>query len=135
MTSLASSIPSMSVAQMPQQNIKPQMTNNLKKVHQAAVKFEGMFMNEMLSQMFEGVNSADNPMGGGHGEEVFRSMLTEQYGTIVSESGQTGLSKQIEKEMLKMQEEQANPHGPGGKLASKTVDQSSVQASGTDNAS
>lgn len=86
----------------------PKALSGDKKVHEAAVKFESLFMNEMLNHMFTGVKT-DGPFGGGHGEEVFRSMLTEQYGNIVSETGQTGLSKQIEKQMLKMQEERSNP--------------------------
>jgi flagellar protein FlgJ len=127
MASLASAISPVNI-QMPQQAVKP-IDKNTKNVHEAAVKFEGLFMNEMLSHMFEGVNSTDNsPINGGHGEEVFRSLLTEQYGKLVSESGQTGLSKQIEKEMLKMQEQQANPHGVPGKTAG-------LKAFGTNSAS
>jgi flagellar protein FlgJ len=112
MASLASSLPAMNV-QLPQQAVKAPMTKNAKDVHKAAVKFEAMFMNEMLSHMSAGLKT-DGPMGGGHGEEVFQSLLTEQYGKIVADSGQTGLSKNIEKEMLHMQEEQANPRMKAG---------------------
>lgn len=85
---------------------------NLKQVKAAAKKFEAMFMNEMLSHMFAGIKT-DSQFGGGKGEEVFRSMLVEQYGTIIANSGQTGLSTQLEKQMLKMQEEQHDPrHSP-----------------------
>ena len=85
-----------------------QSDKNMKSVHEAAQKFEGMFMNEMLSHMFAGIET-DSQFGGGKGEEVFKSMMVEQYGTIVAKSGQTGLSAQLEKQMLKMQEEQLNP--------------------------
>ena len=100
-------------------NVAPASTNtriqaalhtdkNIKEVREAAQKFEGMFMNEMLSHMFAGVE-VDSQFGGGKGEEVFRSMMIEQYGTIIAKSGQTGLSSQLEKQMLKMQEEQLDP--------------------------
>ena len=79
-------------------------------VHQSAVQFEAMFMTEMMGHMFSGIET-DGPFGGGHGEEVFRSFMTEQYGRLVAESGQTKISSSIEREMLRMQEHQQNPRG------------------------
>lgn len=81
---------------------------NVKEVKETARKFEAMFMTEMMNHMFAGVE-VDKEFGGGRGEEVFRSMMIEQYGTIIANSGQTGLSAQLEKQMLKMQEEQLDP--------------------------
>jgi Rod binding domain-containing protein len=107
-----SSLPTLNV-QMPQKDIQAPLSKNAKDVHAAAVKFESMFMNEMLSHMNEGIKTNEE-FGGGHGEDVFRSMLNEQYGKIVADSGQTGLSHEIEKTMLKMQEEQANPRSKAG---------------------
>lgn len=96
---------------LPQANVTAKASalqgeKNKKQVHEAAVKFEAMYMNEMLSHMFEGVDVANGPMGGGHGEKIFQSMMVEQYGTMIAKSGQTGISANIEREMLKMQEEQ-----------------------------
>lgn len=81
---------------------------NRKQVREAAQKFESMFMSEMLNHMYAGIET-DGPFGGGRGEEVFRSMMIQEYGTIIANSGQTGLSSQIERQMLRMQEEQLNP--------------------------
>lgn len=83
---------------------------NRKAVHEAAVKFESMFLNEMFSHMFEGVDE-NNPFGGGHGEQVFRSMMVDQYAQLTAKTGQTKISSSIEREILRMQEEQKNPRG------------------------
>lgn len=83
---------------------------NKKTVHEAAVKFESMFLNEMFSHMFSGLET-DGSFGGGQGEEIFRSMMIEQYGQKVAGSKTTGISTSIEREMLRMQEEQLNPRG------------------------
>ncbi len=84
---------------------------NKKAVHEAAQKFEALFMNEMMSYMFEGLET-NGPFGGGKGEEVFRSLMIEQYGDKASKSGQTGISVILEKEMLRLQELQQNPNKP-----------------------
>lgn len=82
-----------------------QSAKNKADVHKAAQKFEAMFMQEMMAHMFEGMDT-DGPFGGGHGEEMFRSMMIEQYGQKIAASGQIGLSKTLETEMLRLQEEQ-----------------------------
>ena len=102
--------------QMPQADaVQPaamlKAAKNKKAVHEAAQKFEALFMNEMMSYMFQGLETGGT-FGGGKGEEVFRSLMIEQYGTKVSQSGQTGISTTLEKEMLRMQELQQNPNKP-----------------------
>lgn len=84
-----------------------------KSIHESAKNFEAMFMNEMMSYMFQGLET-DGPFGGGHGEEVFRSLMVEQYGKKIAETGQTGIAASLEKEMLRMQEQQQNPNKLSG---------------------
>jgi len=43
-------------------------------------------------------------MGGGPGEEMFRSMMVQQVGASVAANGGIGLSDAIYREMLKLQE-------------------------------
>lgn len=88
----------------------PHMAKNKEQVHRAAKEFEAMFMTEMLNHMYAGVET-DGPFGGGHGEEVFRSFMIEQYGKMVANSGNTKISDTLSREMLRMQEAQQNPHG------------------------
>lgn len=80
-------------------------------VHEAAKNFEALFMNEMVSYMFEGVGEA-NEFNGGKGEEVFRSLMVEQYSKKIADSGQTKIAASLEKTMLQMQEQQRNPNKP-----------------------
>ena len=55
------------------------------KAHKTATDFEGMFLNQMFSQMTSGLQG-DGPFGNTEGTGVWRSMLAEQYSEIVRES-------------------------------------------------
>ena len=72
------------------------------RVKDTAQKFEGQFLSFMFAQMFEGVKT-DGPFGGGHGEEMFRSLMTDAMGKQMAKSGGIGLADTIQREMLKMQ--------------------------------
>ena len=69
---------------------------------ETAEKFEGQFLSFMFQQMFEGVK-ADGPFGGGHGEEMFRSLMTDAMGKQMARKGGIGLADTVQREMLKMQ--------------------------------
>ena len=45
----------------------------------AAKEFESVFISQFLGSMFSGI-STDGPTGGGEGEEMFRSLMIDQYG-------------------------------------------------------
>lgn len=70
-----------------------------------AQDFEAFFLSQMFEHMFSGVE-ADPMFGGGQGEEVFRSMLFQEYGKSVARQGGIGLADMVQKEMLKLQEAQ-----------------------------
>jgi len=76
----------------------------LEKIDGAAKDFEAMFVSEMVKPMFEGI-STDGPFSGGKGEEVFRGLLVQEYGKIISQAGGLGMSSQIKDHMIKMQEQ------------------------------
>lgn len=69
----------------------------------AAEAFEAQFLSQMLSQMFSG-READPLTGGGSAEEMFRSLLVEQYGKEMVKAGGIGIADAVQKQMLKMQE-------------------------------
>src|SRR5690349_11659465 len=77
----------------------PQSNGNIDK---AAQDFSGMFFAQMLQPMFEGVG-VDPVFGGGHGEEVMRSFLIQEYGKIVTKSSNFGLGDAVKREMLRVQ--------------------------------
>ena len=72
------------------------------KAKEAAEKFEAQFLSTMFQHMFEGVQT-DGPFGGGQGEQMFRSMMTEAMGKQVAKAGGVGLSDRVAHEMLKLQ--------------------------------
>ncbi len=73
-----------------------------KKIAETAKTFEASFLSVMMQQMFEGVKTSE-PFGGGNGEEMFKSMMTDAMSKEVTKAGGVGLSSVIQREMLKMQ--------------------------------
>ena len=71
-------------------------------IHETAQKYEASFLSIMMQHMFEGVGS-DGLFGGGPGESMFKSFLTEAIAKQASKAGGVGLTAQVEREMLKMQ--------------------------------
>ncbi|MCR5879932.1 rod-binding protein [Phenylobacterium sp. J367] len=71
-------------------------------IRETAQKFETQFLSIMLQQMFEGVN-VSAPFGGGPGEQMFKSFMTEAMAKQMSQAGGLGLTDQIQREMLKLQ--------------------------------
>ncbi len=69
----------------------------------AAKDFEAVFLSEMFSHMFEGLN-VDPMFGGGQGEKMFRGMLVQQYGKMMAQGHGIGISDQLQKMMIQMQE-------------------------------
>ena len=68
-----------------------------------AKEFEGVFISQFLSSMFSGI-STDGPFGGGQGEEMFRSMMIDQFGQAIEQRGGFGLAQSVTNELLKHQE-------------------------------
>jgi flagellar protein FlgJ len=71
-------------------------------IKQTAQKFEASFLSVMLQQMFEGTETAA-PFGGGPGEAMFKSFLSEAMANKIAARGGVGLAASVQREMLKMQ--------------------------------
>ena len=64
----------------------------------------------MLQPMFESVE-VDDVFGGGHAEEVVRSMMVQEYGkSLAASSSGSPLNKAIRSEILRKQERRRNPY-------------------------
>ena len=72
------------------------------KIKETAQNFEASFLSVMMQQMFEGVKTSE-PFGGGQGEEMFKSILTDAMSKQVTKAGGVGLSDRVAQEMLKLQ--------------------------------
>lgn len=69
----------------------------------AAEDFEAVFLSQMLSPIFESLET-DGLFGGGHGERAYRSMLVEEYGRAISQAGGIGIADAVHRELLQLQE-------------------------------
>jgi len=76
-------------------------------LRQAAEDFEAVFLAQMLAPMFETLES-DSMFGGGPGEEIYRSMMVEEYGRTLARNGGVGIADQVERELLRIQEAASN---------------------------
>ncbi len=83
--------------------VQPATTADPTRAGQAAEQFEAVFLAQMLQPMFAGIDT-NGPFGGGHGEQVFRSLMIQEYGRLMTRAGGIGVSEQVMAEMLKMQE-------------------------------
>jgi flagellar protein FlgJ len=79
-------------------------TADQKKIKKTAQDFEGFFIGQMMGSMTEGLET-DSYFGGGHGEEMWRSMLNQEYGKEVAKSGRLGIASTVMAGMLRAQEE------------------------------
>jgi flagellar protein FlgJ len=67
-----------------------------------AREFEAVFLAEMLSPMFDALDT-DGLGGGGAGEQMFRPMLVEQYAESIARNGGVGIADSVVREFMRMQ--------------------------------
>ncbi len=72
-------------------------------IEQAAKEFEQVFLAQMLQPMFEGTELPE-PFGGGFSEEMYRSLLLDEYAKIMAQSGGVGIADHVKRELIAMQE-------------------------------
>lgn len=77
---------------------------DMRKLEETAKEFEALFIAEMFSHMFSGIE-VDPAFGGGQGEEMFRSLLVNEYGKAAAQGGGLGVSDQIKRMMIDMQQQ------------------------------
>jgi Rod binding domain-containing protein len=73
-------------------------------IDKAANEFESVFISQFLGAMFSGIKT-DGITGGGEGEEMFRSLMLDQYAGAIQKQGGLGLAASVKAQMLKMQEQ------------------------------
>jgi peptidoglycan hydrolase FlgJ len=79
--------------------LTPQQQEALKKLHQAATQFEGVFMQMVMSAMRETVPTdsifgTDDASG-----QTWQSMLDDEYSQGMARNGGVGLAAQLERQM------------------------------------
>lgn len=71
-------------------------------IDRVAEDYEAVFLSQMLQHMFAGVDL--DPTADGPGEDIYKSMMVDEYGKILARSGGIGVADYVKREMLKMQE-------------------------------
>ena len=72
-------------------------------VNAAAQDFEAMFATQLLKPMFDTI-PVNGVFGGGHGEEIMRTFMLQEYGKMIAKTGCLGIAPQVKREMLRAQE-------------------------------
>lgn len=78
---------------------KKEIDSQIKK---AAADFEAVFLSEMLGPVFEKLE-VDSMFGGGHGEQMYRSMLVQEYGKQLAKNGGVGIQDVLISQMQEYQ--------------------------------
>ena len=84
------------------QNIKAEVAADpyRKKLFDASVEFESIFVKMMLSQMKKSVEKS-GLIDGGHAEEIFEDMLYDEYAKNISKTESLGIAEEIYKSLSK----------------------------------
>ncbi len=93
----------MSLAQQAPLAGAPKPTADAAKADAAAKAYESVFISQFLGSMFSGIKT-DEMTGGGQGEEMFRSLMVDQYAKGLEQRGGFGIAAQMKAELLKHQQ-------------------------------
>lgn len=75
------------------------------KAEAAAKQFEAVFLTQMLTPMFEGLETG-GMFGGGHAEQIYRSMLIDEYGKMLAGSGAINVADAVKAQIIELQAKQ-----------------------------
>lgn len=78
--------------------------SEIARVRQQAEEFEGVFLNTLTKELFSSIKTDQSAMGGGFGEETWRSMQSEQLAATMAQNGGLGIAEQLLPDLLAMQE-------------------------------
>ncbi len=76
------------------------------KLAKAAQEFEATILGEMLAPIFDTVDTAHGPFGGGSGEEQWKPMLVSEMAKGIARHGGLGIARDALAQMIRMQEQQ-----------------------------
>jgi Rod binding domain-containing protein len=74
-------------------------------IRKTAREFEAVFLGQMLQPMFANLG-AQKPFGGGMAEDMWQSLLADEYGKAIAERGGIGIADSVVREVLRIQEMQ-----------------------------
>jgi peptidoglycan hydrolase FlgJ len=72
-------------------------------IDKVAKDFESMFIGQMLEPMFGDTEGSD-AFGSSESSDVYKGLLTDEYGKQIARAGGIGIADFVKKELLKLQE-------------------------------
>ncbi len=72
-----------------------------------AKEFEAMLVGQLMESMFAGMRESPLFGGGGPAEKPWRSMMLQEYGKAIAESGTLGIGKMTHDEIARLYAAQA----------------------------
>ena len=63
-----------------------------------------MALNQFLAPMFDTIDTASGPFGGGQGETAWQPMMVDSIAKQLSQAGGLGLAQPVFRQMIHMQE-------------------------------
>lgn len=81
-----------------------------KKLKETAQDFEATFLSQMMSHMFAGIET-DPLFGGGEAEDIYRSMMVDEYGKLIAKAGGIGIADHVMRQFISEQETTEQTHG------------------------
>jgi peptidoglycan hydrolase FlgJ len=78
-------------------------TGDVAAAHKAGENFESFFLSQVFETMYAGVGT-DSLFGGGNAENVYRSLLLQQYSKVAAKAGGVGIADAVQREILRAQE-------------------------------
>ncbi len=79
------------------------ISGDLAGARKSAENFSSFFISQSLESMFSEV-SPGSLFGGGQGETVYRSLMLQEYGKVVSQTDGLGIVDAVQREILRLQE-------------------------------
>jgi Rod binding domain-containing protein len=79
---------------------------DLKQIKKVAEDFEAFFLSQALQPMFANIE-AEEPFGGGPGDDIWKSMQIDEFGKSIAKSGGIGIADAVMKQLLLAQENSA----------------------------
>jgi Rod binding domain-containing protein len=87
----------------------------------AAKDFESVFISQFVGSMFEGIQT-DGEFGGGQGEQMFRSLMLDQYSKQMANQGGFGIAKSVARSLNEHKQAQLRAQADAeAKASGKTV--------------
>jgi Rod binding domain-containing protein len=73
-------------------------------LREAARDFEAFYLARALEPMFEGLSS-EAPFGGGMAEDMWRSLLIDEYGKAIAKAGGIGIADAVVRGLVDIQQQ------------------------------